>query len=98
VKDACVQYLQHWLFSFYPERMDIVNHATALAAQLGGELVPPRLSWKYSWIKSLLGWHIAKRVRASLLDLRWSATRLWDQVLYRLRSSGQRISDRGLVQ
>src|SRR5262249_59488473 len=48
---ACVKYLQNWLLTFYPERMDIVREAESLAAELGGKLVGPGLPWKDVWLR-----------------------------------------------
>src|SRR5262249_26120191 len=35
---VCVQYLQNWLMTFYPERLDIAKEAERLAVDLGGQL------------------------------------------------------------
>ena len=67
---ACLQYLQNWLGAFYPERPDIVHALEELAGELGGTLTPPRLSWKYAWIKALMGWDAAKRAQQYLPYLR----------------------------
>jgi hypothetical protein len=80
---ACVQYLQDWLHSFYPERMDIVRQAEQMAAEMGGRLEVPGLSWKYSWIQSAFGWELAKRARLFFPGLRMSLRRSWDRTLYR---------------
>ena len=59
-REACLAYLQRNLINFYPERADIVRQAEQIAADLGGQLWPPHLSWKYSWIKRAFGWEVAK--------------------------------------
>jgi glycosyltransferase involved in cell wall biosynthesis len=84
VRDACVKYLQNWMVFFYPERLDIFRQAEEVARELGGQLVAPRLSWKYSWIKAIFGWRAARRAQLSLPSLRWSLVRLWDKALYRI--------------
>lgn len=81
---ACVTYLQNWLITFYPERPDIVNEAEALAASLGGRLEPPRLSWKYDWIRPVFGWSAAKRAQERLRGAKWSIRRECDHALFRL--------------
>ena len=88
VRRACLNYLQTWLIHFYPERPDIVRQAEQLALELGGQLGRPYLSWKYSWIKALFGWRLAKRVRAKARDLRWALQRSQDRILFRLESRG----------
>jgi hypothetical protein len=89
VRDACVKYIHNWLIFFYPERLDIVQQAEQKARQLGGHLRPPRLSWKYSWIKATLGWGLAKRAQVFLPRVRWSLARSWDRALFGLENRAQ---------
>ena len=86
VHAACVRYLQNWLFHFYPERPDMVEQMQKTAGELGGRLEIPRLSWKYSWIKSVFGPALAKRARISLPRVKWSMVRFWDKTLFRLEN------------
>jgi GT2 family glycosyltransferase/peptidoglycan/xylan/chitin deacetylase (PgdA/CDA1 family) len=79
VRSACLRYLQTCFIYYYPEMPDIVQEVKQLAAQLGGQVTPPHLSWKYSWIQVFLGWRMAKRVQSSLVKIRWNARRLWDR-------------------
>lgn len=79
---ACIRYLQTWLIYFYPERRDIVEQATRMAADLRGKLEVPRLSWKYAWIEAIFGWELAKRAQLTLPNLRWSLQRTWDKALF----------------
>jgi glycosyltransferase involved in cell wall biosynthesis len=81
---ACVRYLQNWLSHFYPERLDIVKDAEQLAADLGGRLETPQLSWKYEWIRRLFGWGLAKRAQIFLPRMKWSLQTRWDKLLLRL--------------
>jgi glycosyltransferase involved in cell wall biosynthesis len=84
---ACVKYLQTWLPSFYPERLDIVEQLARLAETLGGGLqVPPRLSWKYGWIAKSLGWPLAKRAQLFMPRCKWSVIRSWDKLLSRFEN------------
>ncbi len=84
VRAACVSYLQNRMFIFYPERLDIFRHAEELCRTLGGKLEVPHLSWKYSWIRVLFGWRLARRAQWALPKLKWSAARLWDKILFRV--------------
>ena len=84
VRAACVRYLESCLIYFYPERADIVIQAERLAMELGSQLKPPRLPWKYSWIQALFGWGMAKRLQLFLPSVRWSVERWWDRLLFRL--------------
>jgi len=78
---ACVTYMQNWIPFFYPERLDIFARAANLARELGHRLEPPRLSWKYSPIKSVFGWRLARRAQVFLPRLRWSLYASWDKAL-----------------
>lgn len=86
VRAACLKYLQNWMVFFYPERLDIFRQAEQISRELGGQLVTPRLSWKYSWIKTILGWRLARRAQVSLPSMRWSLVRLWDRTLFRFEN------------
>ena len=81
IREACLTYLQRNLVNFYPERADIVKQAEQLAAELGGQLRPPHLSWKYSWIKSAFGWTAAKNVSLEMRKIRWSLENSLDRAL-----------------
>jgi glycosyltransferase involved in cell wall biosynthesis len=83
---ACLQYLQNWVVNFHPERPDLVNQTAELAADLGGQLALPRLSWKYSWIQSLLGGVRAKRAQIRMRQIKWSVVRYWDKTLLRVEN------------
>jgi glycosyltransferase involved in cell wall biosynthesis len=84
---ACVTYIQNWMTFFYPERMDIFHEAEELAKNLDGKLIPPPLSWKYSWIDKLFGRRLAKRAQVLLPRIKWSLIRSWDKALFQLQGS-----------
>jgi len=86
VGTACVRYLQNSLIYFYPERPDIVKQAEQIARDLGGKLQCPHLSWKYYWMRAVLGWRMAKQGQHLLLSFRWAATKFWDKTLFRIAS------------
>ena len=86
VRAACLRYLQTSLIYFYPDKLDIVKQAEQMARDLGGRLEPPRLSWKYSWMKAVFGWRLAKHGQEMLLKFRWSSERFWDRALFRIEN------------
>jgi hypothetical protein len=86
VHRACVQYMQDSLIYFYPEERHIVEQAERLAAELDQELSIPHLSWKYSWLKMLFGWNVAKPAQQSLREFRWSLERHLDRALFLIES------------
>lgn len=85
VRAACLVFLQRWLVYFYPEKLDFVKQVDALAAQLGGRLEPPRLSWKYAWIQKVFGWTAAKRAQLFYNQCKSSLMRSWDGTPLRLK-------------
>jgi len=89
---ACVTYLQRNLINFYPNRSDIVAEARQTADQLGGRLRPPFLSWKYSWMKALFGWRIAKNASLYLRKTRWAASKHWDRIVFLLQTRKHDLS------
>jgi glycosyltransferase involved in cell wall biosynthesis len=86
VREACVAYLQNWLPVFYPDRPDLMKQAEEMASSLGGELRPPALSWKYSWIAALCGRRQAKRAQIVLPRIKWLLIRYWDKALFQIKS------------
>lgn len=84
VRAACVTYLQNWLINFYPNRMDLVKEAQQLAAELGGRLNPPDLSWKYRWLQKIFGWPAARAAQVNYNEWKASALRSWDRLMFRL--------------
>jgi glycosyltransferase involved in cell wall biosynthesis len=82
VRKACVKYMQTWSNSFYPERPDIFAELQSLAGELGGHLEIPHLSWKYAWIKSILGWKAAKNAQWTLSEAKSSLLRRWDKAMF----------------
>ena len=84
VRTACVTYLRTWYLSFYPERQDIVAEMQNMAAQLQGHLEPPRLGWKYAWMKPVFGWKAAKSAQATLPHLKLACVKQCDRALYNL--------------
>ena len=96
VRAACVTYLQNWQLTFYPERPDLVDRARKLAQSLGGELLPPRLSWKYAWIQKTLGWQAAKLAQVYYNQSKAVAQRRWDYLMFRLSNSST-AGDSGVV-
>jgi glycosyltransferase involved in cell wall biosynthesis len=85
-REACVKYLQNWLVFFYPQRMDLVAKASDLAAELGGRLELPRLSWKYSWIQALVGVDTATRAQFYLRSVRWRFTSRVEKACWRMEN------------
>jgi glycosyltransferase involved in cell wall biosynthesis len=86
VHAACVTYIQNWLTFFYPERPDLIGEMQNTANDLGGRLEMPRLSWKYSWIESLLGLDLARRAQILLPRFKWSLLTSLDKMLFRLEN------------
>ena len=81
-----MRFLQNWLNNIYPNRLDIVEELKQMAIELGGAIAPPSLSWKYSWLRRLFGWRVAKHAQLMLPKAKWSLIRSWDRALFRMQS------------
>jgi len=79
---ASIQLLQDWMPYFYPEQEAIIAQAQELARKLGGDLIAPRLKWKYRPLESLLGYKAALKMSRILPRIRARATSNWDGLLY----------------
>ena len=95
IREACLTYLQRNLINFYPERADIVSHAEQVAANLGGQLRPPHLSWKYSWIRAAFGWRAAKNASLEMRKIRWSLESSADRAMCHFRIQNVLAGDLG---
>lgn len=82
VRAACLTYMRNWLDSFYPERPDLIAELQSLAQDLGGQLEPPRLRWKYAWMEPFFGYKAAKSAQMMLPQIRSILSRRWDKILY----------------
>jgi len=83
-RNACLKYLQTWFHLFYPDNLELLARINEIAAELGGNLYPPRTSWKYYPIQLLFGHEMARTVK-----LNWRKSKLLvfgrlDKVLYNL--------------
>jgi glycosyltransferase involved in cell wall biosynthesis len=83
VRKACLSYMQTWFGNFYPERPDLVAQLQSLAGQLGGQLEPPLLPWKYAWLEPVFGGKAARRAQMTLSQLKSSCARRWDKAMFR---------------
>lgn len=61
-RTAAFQHLQICLINFYPEESELLIKIFELARELGGDLTVPKLQFKYTVIKELLGWKVAKNL------------------------------------
>ena len=91
VRAACLTFLQDWLIQFYPERPELVSRLEEMAAELGGKLQTPTLSWKYRWIQKLFGWRTAKLAQRHYNRYKSAAWEKWDKAMYALETSGEKL-------
>ena len=79
---ACIEYLQTWYNYFYPEKSALRREIEALAYELGGNLLPVDINWKYSPVKIFFGWKVAKKLMDNLRKSKLLAFKNWDRFLY----------------
>ena len=85
-RSVCVTYLNKNLLHFYPDMLDVVKQAEQMATDLGGHLGTPQLSWKYSWIKSVFGWTVARHSSIFLRRIKWTLKKSLDKMLSRMEN------------
>jgi glycosyltransferase involved in cell wall biosynthesis len=84
VRQACLKFLQRLMIYFYPDRLDLTRRMQTMAAELGGRVENPTLTWKYSWIQKAFGWELGKRASLALPQVRSLLARSWDKACFRL--------------
>ena len=87
VRKTCVTYLQNWFDVFYGSRPDAVAELQDLASQLQGHLEPPRLRWKYAWMRPMFGRRAATWTQRFLPETRTAFARRWDKVMFKMEGS-----------
>jgi glycosyltransferase involved in cell wall biosynthesis len=85
---ACLNLLQTWYGYFYPEKRELLAHIHALARELGGGLVAPKVSWKYSLIFKVLGWTEANKIVASYRNTKIRVQQNWDRLYFYTTQEG----------
>ena len=82
IRSSCLRFLSDSLIYFYPERTHIIQEAESIARELGGDLGPPPLAWKYVLLEKLAGWSMVKPAQRVLRRIRWRTTKHVDYLLY----------------
>lgn len=82
VRKACLKYLQSWSIAFYPEAPDLFAELQVMASQLGGQLSPPRLTWKIAWMELFCGRRATQRTLITIQEKKASLIRSWDKAMY----------------
>lgn len=83
-RKACVQFIQDRLINFYPEKTEIVKKSFDLARELGGDLIPPPLKWKYAGIKKIFGYAAAKDISLRMPRIKASIINKYDRIMHRV--------------
>jgi hypothetical protein len=95
---ACIKYLQTNLIYFYAARRDIADQMEQKARELGRGLDPPRLSWKFAWLKMLVGWKLSTRAQLFMPHLKWAVVSFWDKLLFRIERREEYECGEGKIQ
>jgi hypothetical protein len=94
---ACFKYLQTNLIYFYGARRDIAEQMEQKAQDLGKRLDPPRLSWKFVWLKTLIGWEFATRAQLFVPHIKWAVVSFWDKILFRIEKREENEGREGKI-
>jgi glycosyltransferase involved in cell wall biosynthesis len=83
-RTACFRSLQHRLLDFYPDNQELVEKANKIAQELGVTLSPPKLNWKYAFIKKIFGWKMVRYVKRVRIIFKSLVFRNWEKIFYNL--------------
>jgi glycosyltransferase involved in cell wall biosynthesis len=83
-RKAALLFLQTYLPYFYPDKTELLDRIDALAFELGGKLIIPRVGWKLEGLRRVLGWRRGKEVLTNLRKLKLTIALKWDELLYRI--------------
>ncbi|MCB1097947.1 MAG: glycosyltransferase family 2 protein [Verrucomicrobiae bacterium] len=78
-REACINFLQRWFHHYYKDEVELVSEFESLASDLGGELQPPRLAWKYRWVQKIFGWSTAKWASQVVPQVKSRAIDRWER-------------------
>jgi glycosyltransferase involved in cell wall biosynthesis len=92
VRLACLAYLQSKYIDFHPERPDLIAELQNLANKFQGKLEPLGFDSKYALVERMLGWNAAKAAQGKWLDIKDSAFRTWDKMIFKLEDPKKALS------
>jgi len=81
---ACLKYLHNRLWYFYPDKPALLEKAKNLARELGGDLLPPKESMKFSLVRKVFGWKIAKNLKNTVWRAETLALKNWDRLIFKI--------------
>ncbi|MEE9304127.1 MAG: glycosyltransferase family A protein [Thiotrichaceae bacterium] len=81
-RQASVQHLQTFSSYFYPNQSDLLDKMYKRAYDLGGELNPPKISWKYYPLEKTFGPETTNKIMNNWRAAKLLARRNWDKYLY----------------
>ena len=84
-RQASLNYLQIWYGFFYPDGGKILQNVIKLANDLGGQLKPPKLKWKYLPFKLIFGDRFAKNLSVFLPKTKTKVFKEYDHIMYNLQ-------------
>jgi glycosyltransferase involved in cell wall biosynthesis len=90
---VCLQYIRTNVHQFYPHRLDLVEKLRATAAELGGEIVEPKVPWKYDWLRRSFGWSAARQAQVRVPQLKTATRMAWDKAMFAVEARLTRERD-----
>ena len=91
---ASLIYLQRLQsYFYYADEAKMVEKTSILARELGGELIPTRLKWKWNILRRLLGWKTTRKVMNGGQKSKLMTKIYWDRLLYSMTRRRNNITE-----
>jgi glycosyltransferase involved in cell wall biosynthesis len=83
-RQASLAFLGSYLPFFYLRNKGCLNEIQSLILELGGDLVPGKLGWKFSLIQTIFGFEAAKKAKDLFWNVDLGIRTKWDEIMFRI--------------
>jgi glycosyltransferase involved in cell wall biosynthesis len=80
-------------FYYFADKSSLSERVSLLAKELGGELVPTSLKWKWNVLRKLLGWKTTRKIMGGAQRSRLMTKIYWDRLLYSMAHRGDDLTE-----
>jgi glycosyltransferase involved in cell wall biosynthesis len=77
IRTVCANRWQRWLYAFYPEFMDLADHADAKVRDLGGSNFPIEGGRLLHLLSPFIGWKAIRQIQVHAYSAGWASVLKW---------------------